>query len=257
MVAILLCSVTADQDKSTTNPKSDGVPSGSQGSEQGELSNTQQEVKKDESQPNEKKQKDTSKEENKQEEVKQEESKQQETKQEEIKQEEVKQEKVKQEESKQEETKQEEVKQEAKNETDQQEVGGDSFERDGISYAFKGAGDVWRTTEENEKYMLSYLTAWADHVSTMNSVMLNYEINAGSTITFYEDIKKVPQKLKGVYSVPGEKTTSVMLTITDPYNNVIMIKSGAKDMIFYPELKIPGRYTLQLKNNNVILPFIS
>jgi len=281
MVAILLCSVSADQNNPEEVPKNDTVQSGDQGFEKGELNNTQQEVNSDETQQAEGKQEDTNKEvkeetnkeeDSKQEETKQEETKKEETKQEETKKEEIKEEEVKQEEVKEQEIKQEEIKQEENKEEEQKqekskkeiqqeetikeevEIERDKFEKDDNSYAFKGTGDVWRLTEENERSMLDYLTAWANHISRINSLTLNYELTAGSTLTFYEDIKKVPQRLNGVYSAPGEKANSILITIMDPYKNIILLKSGVKDLIFYPELKTPGRYTIQLINNNVIFP---
>eukprot|EP00826_Nyctotherus_ovalis_P059482 TRINITY_DN8275_c0_g1_i2.p2 TRINITY_DN8275_c0_g1~~TRINITY_DN8275_c0_g1_i2.p2 ORF type:complete len:114 (+),score=25.44 TRINITY_DN8275_c0_g1_i2:100-441(+) len=112
-------------------------------------------------------------------------------------------------------------------------------------------------SEEDDKLMMEFMTAWSDHVSTINGPVFNFEIAAGGTFRFYQNITQVPQKLNGVYSVPEAGAKSITLTVMDPNGGPVLVKTGARDLLFYPVVKIPGRYVIEITNNNVTFPSTS
>lgn len=125
------------------------------------------------------------------------------------------------------------------------------YQKDEISFEYKGGLDYERMSEEDDKLMMEFMTAWSDHVSMISGPVFNFEIAAGGTFRFYQNVTQVPQKINGVYSVPETGAKSITLTVMDPNGGAMLVRMGARDLLFYPVAKIPGRYVIEITNNNV------
>lgn len=133
---------------------------------------------------------------------------------------------------------------------------GSNYQKDANSFSYKKIIDPDKTTEEEDKKMMEFIDAWAGLVPQITSPIFNYEVSAGGILYFYEDIVTVPQTIRGAYSVPDASTKSLTITITDPNNVVVFLKTDVRDLIFYPTVKVPGKYTIEISNSNVILSII-
>ena len=105
----------------------------------------------------------------------------------------------------------------------------------------------------NERFIASnFSTDWIKYKENFNlQQIITFEINPNNTYRFYENIKKVPQKLKGFYSIIGD--TKMTFIITDPNGKDIYLNDRQKDVLFYPIVTEPGQYVLEFINNNVNL----
>ena len=130
------------------------------------------------------------------------------------------------------------------------------YQKDDNSFSYSGLDNEVRT-EEDEKDTIDYLTVWAEIVAKLTSPIFNLEVPASGALYFYEKIERVPQRLNGVYSVSESSMRSVMITITDPNNQVVLLKAAIRDLVFHPIVTIPGKYTIEIKNINVnIFPLL-
>lgn len=128
-----------------------------------------------------------------------------------------------------------------------------NYEKDEYSYSHKNVVGADKQTPEDDKAMLDFFEAWAMHASKMASPIVTLEIPAGGLLTFYVNVVKVPQVIRGLYSVSEDAAKSITLTILDPFGGLSFIKSDARDLLFYPAANLPGIYTVQMKNTNVKL----
>jgi len=113
--------------------------------------------------------------------------------------------------------------------------------------------DIFTSNKETESRSSSnILDAWLTHMKNFDSNhMLAFEIGAGETKVFYIDITKTPQSLRGAYTVSAKATNKITFSIIDPEKDVILLKQGEKEVIFYPNVTVAGKYSLEFKNGNV------
>lgn len=96
------------------------------------------------------------------------------------------------------------------------------------------------------------LNEWLAHMKGFDiSQMFTFEIHSGDVITFYFEVAKVPQVLRGAYTVSAKSRNKVSFSITDPDKDTIFLKEGEREVIFYPNVTVAGKYALEFRNKNV------
>eukprot|EP00826_Nyctotherus_ovalis_P040337 TRINITY_DN3970_c0_g1_i10.p1 TRINITY_DN3970_c0_g1~~TRINITY_DN3970_c0_g1_i10.p1 ORF type:complete len:378 (+),score=74.90 TRINITY_DN3970_c0_g1_i10:644-1777(+) len=126
----------------------------------------------------------------------------------------------------------------------------EQYERDAISYSHKGSGNTWNQSPEEEKAMIDFINAWAEHAAGMNSPIVNFEVPGGGVLEFYVNIAKTPQVLRGLYSVSESGAKSIAFTLTDPQNKIIFLRNNIRDLLFYPTVNLTGKYKIEFRNKN-------
>lgn len=127
----------------------------------------------------------------------------------------------------------------------------ENYNRDSISYSHKGPDNAWSQSPEEERTMIDFINSWADHAAAMNSPIVNFEVPGGGVLEFYVNVAKSPVVIRGLYSVSEAAANSISFAFTDPLNQVILLRSNIRDLLFYPTVNLTGKYKIEFKNKNV------
>ena len=118
--------------------------------------------------------------------------------------------------------------------------------------------------EQSESYLYfddsieMFMAEWSEYMINFDSSqMFTFELKAGGTAIFYEDVLSVPQMIRGTYSISTNKDNKIIFTIIGPRKSeVVLTKEYEKEVIFHPNATYPGRYKLKFENHNVIFSHI-
>jgi hypothetical protein len=103
-----------------------------------------------------------------------------------------------------------------------------------------------------EEALRKFFEEWTVYMKGFDpSDMLNFELKAGSKISFFLTAETAPQIIRAAYSVSAKTKNKVTLTLFDPSWNPILIKDKQREGIIYVQVNTTGEYHVVIANNNV------
>ena len=112
--------------------------------------------------------------------------------------------------------------------------------------------NIQQQTNQNEKEKENEkINAALENGNFSNAENFNLEIEAYAKNSFFEDVKKLPAKIKLIIFAFNNMNQQLSFVIKDPFQNIIFNLNGKNDAIFIMDLNVEGIYKIEIENNIV------